>query len=287
MLTAGKSKINIGSNRQGSPGGSGSRGSPSGEAKLDSASNRTGNRGGISSRGSPTDSDKKSSPTGISPKPSPPKAPPGTDVAADPKASASVGASPSSHKKKSSLAIKHTKSRTKQRTSTADSAGVKETETKDDGKRPGCSTSPADVPAAQHGERKSSPDSEHRQKGQLRMPDGTYVGVEERNRYIRAMKDKYLKCHYAPFVFVLSICIFMVMFLYIQIYHPEVWDDSGIFLAYQRTRKWRKRTEPTLRLRQKLQWFIRSTLQRARLLAQPRPQRRRPLGRDDVRHSTL
>ncbi|XP_065302494.1 micronuclear linker histone polyprotein-like isoform X2 [Dermacentor albipictus] len=256
MLSAGKSKSNTGSKRTGPPGENGSRGSPSGatktdsasnlagppggsgsrgsppsEAKIDSASNRIGARGGSSCNGSPASSDKKPSPTEVSPKPSPPKASPGTDVVAYPKASSSARASPSSHKKKSSSA-KQSKSRTMQRASTANSAGVKETEAEDGGKRPACSTSPADVAAAEHREHKSSPGGQQSHKGKLKMPDGTYVGVEERNRYIRAMQEKHLRCHYAPYVFVCGVGIVMLTFLYIQIYHPDVWDDVSRTLRH-------------------------------------------------------
>ncbi|XP_075526561.1 uncharacterized protein LOC142558296 [Dermacentor variabilis] len=237
MLSAGKSKSNTGSKRTGSPGGSGSRGSPPSEAKIDSATNRTGARGGSSSNGSPASSDKKPSPSEGSPKPSPPKASPGTDVAADPKASASAPAPPSCHKKKSTSA-QQIKSRTKQRASTTNSTGLKETEAEDDGKRPACSTSPADVATAEHRGLKSSPDGQQSHKGKLKMPDGTYVGVEERNRYIRAMQEKHLQCHYAPFVFVCGVGILMMTILYIHIYHPGVDTpakvDDDLYVAGER-----------------------------------------------------
>ncbi|XP_070377180.1 micronuclear linker histone polyprotein-like isoform X3 [Dermacentor albipictus] len=184
MLSAGKSKSNTGSKRTSPSGRSGSRGSPPSEAKIDSASNRTGARGGSSSNGRPAGSDKKPSPSEVSHKPSSAKASPGTDIAADRKASASAPASPSRHKKKSSSA-KQSKSRTKRRASAANSTGLKETEAEDGGKHPACSTSPADVATAEHREHKSSPGGQQSHKVKLKMPDGTYLGVGKRNRYIR------------------------------------------------------------------------------------------------------
>ncbi|XP_065302491.1 micronuclear linker histone polyprotein-like isoform X2 [Dermacentor albipictus] len=219
MLSAGKSKSNTGSKRTSPSGRSGSRGSPPSEAKIDSASNRTGARGGSSSNGRPAGSDKKPSPSEVSHKPSSAKASPGTDIAADRKASASAPASPSRHKKKSSSA-KQSKSRTKRRASAANSTGLKETEAEDGGKHPACSTSPADVATAEHREHKSSPGGQQSHKVKLKMPDGTYLGVGKRNRYIRAMQKKNLQCHYTPFIFVCGVGIFMLTFLYIHLYHP-------------------------------------------------------------------
>ncbi|KAH6921993.1 hypothetical protein HPB50_007291 [Hyalomma asiaticum] len=42
----------------------------------------------------------------------------------------------------------------------------------------------------------------------------------------KAMQKKYLQCHYTPFAFVCGICMMMVMMLYIQIYYPDVWEDT-------------------------------------------------------------
>ncbi|KAL1433291.1 hypothetical protein MTO96_012690 [Rhipicephalus appendiculatus] len=64
-----------------------------------------------------------------------------------------------------------------------DSARSKKTEAKDDGST-GHSSTPHDIQATRKGQ-KSSPDGAHCHKGKLKMPDGTYVGIEERNRYIR------------------------------------------------------------------------------------------------------
>ncbi|XP_037529373.1 uncharacterized protein LOC119406714 [Rhipicephalus sanguineus] len=140
---------------------------------------------------------------------------PGADVAAEPKAGTTTHASPPSDTKKSSPANR-TKGGKKERP--PESAGLKKIEAKNGGTT-GHSSSPDGVQATPKGQ-KSSPDGTHSHKGKLKMPDGTYVGIEERNRYIRAMQKKHLQCHYTPFVFVGTICITMVTFLCIKVYFP-------------------------------------------------------------------
>ncbi|KAG0422708.1 hypothetical protein HPB47_001476 [Ixodes persulcatus] len=54
----------------------------------------------------------------------------------------------------------------------------------------------------------------------LKMPDGTYVGIKDKNKYLSAMQKEHLKCDYAPFCILIMLAATVIILVYLQTYRP-------------------------------------------------------------------
>ncbi|XP_064481868.1 uncharacterized protein LOC135394806 [Ornithodoros turicata] len=59
----------------------------------------------------------------------------------------------------------------------------------------------------------------------LKMPDGTYVGLEDKNKYLKAMKKEYLKCDYVPFCILASLAAVVIGLIYLYSYRPDIFNS--------------------------------------------------------------
>ncbi|KAH7953789.1 hypothetical protein HPB49_012359 [Dermacentor silvarum] len=54
----------------------------------------------------------------------------------------------------------------------------------------------------------------------FKMPDGTYVGLKEKNRYLRAMYKEHLKCDYVPFCILGVLMVVVIALVYLYAFRP-------------------------------------------------------------------
>lgn len=58
----------------------------------------------------------------------------------------------------------------------------------------------------------------------FKMPDGTYVGLKEKNRYLRAMYKEHLKCDYVPFCILGVLMVVVIALVYLYAFRPDIFN---------------------------------------------------------------
>ncbi|XP_070392657.1 neurofilament heavy polypeptide-like [Dermacentor albipictus] len=58
----------------------------------------------------------------------------------------------------------------------------------------------------------------------FKMPDGTYVGLSEKNRYLKAMYKEHLKCDYVPFCILGVLMVVVIALVYLYAFRPDIFN---------------------------------------------------------------